>query len=1666
MNGSTDGAPPPSLPLSEEGQGRMLSIEDLIPLWQLVDLYIDLKEKTILGYTHLIATFDGDHPSSIRLHAPRDSVKTIRLNGTNATFSQECIVRSKTQNSSLTEFEVDSYRDAAVDQRGNYKIDVPGAIFDRSTDGSSERHASFLHVEVEFDIDETSEGVHFYETRGSSLGSNEGLAPKVNRFCIVGAPHQPLSSTHSTTSMGSTWLPCIDRKDRMYLWEMRITPAWNDCPLSREDSVAIGSGDFVSMLSLDSWGRRGNEVASAHGRKGPYSCYVSRSQLAVPASAIGGVVGPYSTLHQGRHERAKDALHVYKGVNALSRPDSSKEDSEQLPPGGDVNFFLPHLPVRKGLGTLSIDDAEQIKVYPPPDDVFFSLPPVDTLLSLATPHENQAVNRQREHGGPLPADFKYCLRFVERFTQMPLPSKSFSAVYVPNFYAPGSFKSVSSLGLCSSSLVWGSEDCGCTEVAHMEGVSVLPSECLASAMNIETVLEQRRLQVLAALSSWFSCTGGGMVAPMDCSDEWLVKGLSGYIGWKYLKAICGESEYQYQVYSANRNVCLLEERYPSLPPLCSQGNEDNEALKGLSRPPHYEKLVSLKAPLVCHCLAGLVGEERFEKAVQQSIMRVFYSRNQLKHAILNTLNVGGYSDLTTLSPTQIDNVLSVPGKLPKNLGFPLESLGVKPSSVNEPTACSTPYQVIPSHIWSQDDFSPCFSLSTEKFLLNLAQVCGATLHSPIRNFADCWIYSRGTSFLNAGWYFRREDNRVDLSVEQVVRPGQLTFKGELPIRVVEAGEEHLHKVQVKGCRHLFGLHCQRSTRKSSERKPYKKSGAALGKVGVSGSGSSRDLVNDTPVSWIVVDPNIRWIRRIKLLLPAILWKEMLEHDKNVISQLEAINAIANMTTRTYSRESRSGEAGGESRPRKRPSGTKFYKEGITQEVQQHLLDTLLRVATKYDMTQGGHYFRVRAAAVEALAVWQNRRMPPSTIPTMKSSKIENGRIVSEDGLTKMIRLYKYLFVEGSKAKFPLQTQFKVEKNISSRKNKMKKGSAVSDGTTPTTTTQSSSRAATDNGTSDAKTGKASFSPYTEKQEKGPDQPIKSKRGRQGTGTVGKRSENVPLLEQLKDHPEERPKPITMLPRENATAGQDEVVELRALYEVQKSLLRAISRVRCSDGFTPEIVIRFLLMLAERAEWETVDVSVDSAVFYSVVVDALCRAYADSSVVRRYRKRVVSFVKGLLARETLRFQQQTRREGGNTQEYFLEETSNGELAACTEGLIASTCIRGLCAMLCRGVEEENIINFDYYLSSSFPPKVQTAAFDALLTLNLERVRIVENPPSWLVDGVHSGQKLEELAPTDADRKDQLRAWFSKCKAILLHWTSSFLTLLHWIGACTDDRIKTYYLTRLFELQKDTDGDKRFSIANVDLIDLRLKPYMSDAELYEYKRECKILSFYIGLAGLSRRAAGLAVGIEEPESVLVPASLHTILGVFSDRPSARGALFPLGEPSVIAAVKILSSIEGSEDKSEAVAVAECAEKSVEYLSALIRSQCSLTSRQRRIIFHIWHSIWGRNVPLTNVSLKEHIDSSANSEVLRLLQEQRALTAWSRRVAAQRALMEFQQEEIEYENLVYKLADFINREPDKPQHTPSTSSTPYTNGRKRGLGDVPSTTISIKRSRYQQE
>ena len=1556
---------------------------------------------------------------SLRLHTPPRSVRRIRLNGIEVDFVEENPQLKGTKEFSLAQHEANELRRAAFIQKGNCKIDIHQELFndveESSTDVNCSKQSWLLHVEVDYDLNEKMSGVEFYDSHPWLSTSSEYTCETRSRFCVLGAPHQSLTSNHIQASMGGGWLPCVDNRDRMHLWEVRITPVWNSTPLSRENAIGIGSGDFVSVLSFDSWPRRPHQISNdfAGGDndvKEKFRSYVSRNRLPIPASAVGAVVGPFSTYKHGEHERAKDALHVYKGVTAISKNQTSgatEEMAVDVPTQANINFLLPQLPKSKGKMLLSTDDARQLKIYPPPDEEIFDLPSPDTLRPLATPHERKTVNRQREHEGPLPADFQYCLRFIERYTQIPLPSKEAYSVFVPSFHAPMSFKSASSLGLCSSGVTWGAHDCGCPEIAHMEGVAILASETLASSMNMETVLEQRRLQVLSALGHWFSTTGGGIVSPQSYSDEWLMKGLSGYISWKYLKAICGESEYQYQVFSANRNVCWLEEEYPSLPPICDIDKESNPALYGIARDPHYEKLLNLKSPLVCHCLAGLVGEARFEKAVQQCIMRVFYSRNQLKHAVLNTLHLSGYLSLPDISPQEVDDLLhsTVIAKA-KPLHVSLKTIGVLPSSLDDVSDQQFLYKVAPSHIWSEHSLRPCFTLSTTNFLRELAQVCGATLHFPIRSFADQWIYNRGTSYLNAGWFFDRKNSKVELSVEQIVRPGEPLFHGELPIKIVEQGEDRVEETQVTGCRQILSLHCYKTKEKKvNEKRSMKAAGTIDGGHAAAVSGED---VNTTPVSWVAIDPNIRWIRRVSALMPAYMWKDMLEGDNNVICQLEAISAIANMTTRTYV-----PKQSGKRRRGKSTEGKYFSEEGISKPMQLKLLNTLFNVAVFYDLTRP-HYFRVRAAAIEALVTWQNRRMPPAPLPS--DPKVENGRIMSQLAWKKMIRLYKYMFFEKTNATFPLETRYQVAKGNKKQRAKKQKTSSASptasaSANTSVSASASASASATVLATSSAVSATATSTP-SGSTEASTQQTASSK-----SQLAGQPEEKEKPNAQLAVQPDEKPNRITMIVQEASSDAA--LTTQRARYEVQKALLRSISRIRYSDGSTPKHIMKFLLAVAERTEFEHTDISIDSSVFCSILIDSLCRAYADAKKGNKKEEslgQATLFVKGLLARETLKFE----RRLSNDLEESIPENSTAELDGCTEGIIAATCLKGLSMLISKGIVDDDFISFDYYLRGIFPARVQAVAFESLVCLNLESISI-SHPPQWFVDSAHSNDVSQHLGPSSTQEKDQLVSWFLQVKDSLLYWIASFSNLVDVISTCHDDRLRTFYLLRLFELQKQTDANIRYSIPSIDFMPMKLQPSMSDEQLYEIKKQQHIFSFYVGLAGLSRSAAGLAAGVEEPASPFVPGSLHKIFGMYSNRPSARGNFFILGEPSVMLALRFLcrapclgTNCNRADIQGDAKDALACANRIVGKLeNILVNRNSDFTSRQRRICFHFWHSIWGRNIPLTNVTYELHAQLSPDSRLLNALAEQRAITAWARRTNAQKALIEFQKEETEYES-----------------------------------------------------
>jgi len=173
-------------------------------------------------------------------------------------------------------------------------------------------------------------------------------------------------------------------------------------------------------------------------------------------------------------------------------------------------------------------------------------------------------------------------------------------------------------------------------------------------------------------------------------------------------------------------------------------------------------------------------------------------------------------------------------------------------------------------------------LSTSGFLRTISTVSG----KDINLFLDKWLCNHGVAKFTASFSFNRKRNIVELEITQYNGKGCQKYVGPLIVCIQELDGSFSHTVQVEDIVSHHELPCHSKSRRNKKKKiPL-----------VTGEEVDMDLNatfdSDSPVLWLRIDPDMTWPRKISLQQPDYMWQYQLRYERDIISQIEAVEALS------------------------------------------------------------------------------------------------------------------------------------------------------------------------------------------------------------------------------------------------------------------------------------------------------------------------------------------------------------------------------------------------------------------------------------------------------------------------------------------------------------------------------------------------------------------------------------------------------------------------------------------------------------------------------------------------------------------------------------------------------------------------------------------------------
>uniref|UniRef100_A0ACB8FEN1 Transcription initiation factor TFIID subunit 2 n=1 Tax=Sphaerodactylus townsendi TaxID=933632 RepID=A0ACB8FEN1_9SAUR len=289
------------------------------------------------------------------------------------------------------------------------------------------------------------------------------------------------------------------------------------------------------------------------------------------------------------------------------------------------------------------------------------------------------------------------------------------------------------------------------EVAAYASMSIFSTNLLHSAMIIDETPLTRRCLAQALAQQFFGC----FISRMSWSDEWVLKGISGYIYGLWMKKTFGVNEYRHWIKEELDKIVVYELKTGGvlLHPIFGGGKEKDNPSSHL----HF----SIKHP---HTLSW-----------------EYYTMFQCKAHLVMRL---------------IENRIS--------MEFMLQVFNKLLSLAS--TASSQKFQ---SHMWSQ------MLVSTSGFLKSISNVSGKDIQPLIKQ----WVDQSSVVKFYGSFAFNRKRNVLELEIKQdYTSPGTQKYVGPLKVTVQELDGSFNHTLQIEENSLKHDIPCHSKSRRNKKKK--------------------------------------------------------------------------------------------------------------------------------------------------------------------------------------------------------------------------------------------------------------------------------------------------------------------------------------------------------------------------------------------------------------------------------------------------------------------------------------------------------------------------------------------------------------------------------------------------------------------------------------------------------------------------------------------------------------------------------------------------------------------------------------------------------------------------------------------------------------------------------
>ena len=179
-------------------------------------------------------------------------------------------------------------------------------------------------------------------------------------------------------------------------------------------------------------------------------------------------------------------------------------------------------------------------------------------------------------------------------------------------------------------------------------------------------------------------------------------------------------------------------------------------------------------------------------------------------------------------------------------------------------------------------------ISTLSFTKSIFTVTGKDMGV----FMDQWVRQGGHARFQMQFVYNRKRNTVEMQINQDAANegarGVRKYVGPVTVAVQELDGWFSYTMAVETVRSKHDITCHSKSRRNKKKKIPLCTNEEV----------DMDLsaMDDSPVLWIRVDPDMQLVRSLDILQPDFQWQYQLRHERDITAQLEAVAALERFPT--------------------------------------------------------------------------------------------------------------------------------------------------------------------------------------------------------------------------------------------------------------------------------------------------------------------------------------------------------------------------------------------------------------------------------------------------------------------------------------------------------------------------------------------------------------------------------------------------------------------------------------------------------------------------------------------------------------------------------------------------------------------------------------------------